>query len=90
MLMTHPFEFIKRRHLGPAGQRANRINKRRLERLCEFIARRPADFTAVSFAKAAPGWLETESVPDPALKAPLAAVLTRTLMNMTNDFIPAA
>jgi hypothetical protein len=90
VLMTHPFEFIKRRHLGPAGQRANRINKRRLERLCEFIARHPADFTAVGFAKAAPGWLETASVPDPALKAPLAAVLARTLINMTNDLIPAA
>ncbi len=89
VLLTHPFEFIKGDRLDPARQRANRINKRRMQRMCAFIAEHPADFTSVSFAQAAPAWLAAGDVPAPALSAPLLPVLARMVGNKANDLVMA-
>jgi hypothetical protein len=87
VLLTHPFEFIKGDKLDSARHRINRINQRRLRRMCAFIAANPADFEAVSFADAAPGWLRDGAVPSPALKAPLLPVLARMVENKANDLV---
>ena len=89
VLLTHPFEFIKGDRLDSGRQHANRINKRRLERMCAFIAGHPDEFAAVSFGQAAPGWLAAPDVPAPALRAPLWPVLSRMVQNRANDIVPA-
>ena len=88
VLLTHPFEFIKGDRLDLSRQHANRINKRRMERMCAFIAGHSAEFTAVSFGQAAPGWLAAPDVPAPALQAPLWPVLSRMVQNRANDLMP--
>ena len=89
VLLTHPFEFIKGDRLDPARQRINRINQRRLERLCAFIAAHPDEYEAVSFGGAAAGWLDAPDVPEPQLSAPLLPVLGRMVENGANDLIAA-
>ncbi len=89
VLLTHPFEFIKGDRLDPARQRVNRINQRRLERLCAFLAEHDDQFESVSFAQAEPGWLASSDQPEPQLRAPLLPVLGRMVENKANDLIPA-
>lgn len=89
VLLTHPFEFVKGDRLDPAAQRRNRVNQRRLQRTCAFIAAHPDEFDAVSFADAAPGWLSGAPEPAPSLRAPLLPVLARIAENKANDLIPA-
>lgn len=87
VLLTHPFEFIKGDRLDPARQRRNRINQQRLERLCAFLAAHPEEFETVSFAGAAPAWLEAGDAPEPRLQVPLPRVLARMIENMANDLV---
>lgn len=89
VLLTHPFEFIKGDRLDPVRQRTNRINKRRMEQMCAFIAGHPEEFAAVSFGQAAASWLATPDVPSPSLRAPLLPVLSRMVQNRANDLVPA-
>jgi hypothetical protein len=89
VLLTHPFEFIKGDRLDPARQRVNRINQRRLERLCAFVAEHDDAFESVSFAQAAPGWLGSKDEPEPDLHVPLLPMLGRLIENKANDLIPA-
>jgi peptidoglycan/xylan/chitin deacetylase (PgdA/CDA1 family) len=89
VLLTHPFEFVKGDRLEPAQQRSNRINQRRLQRMCAFLARHPEEFETTSFAAAAPGWLVGGDVPEPELRAPLVPVLARMAENKANDLVRA-
>jgi hypothetical protein len=89
VLLTHPFEFIKGDRLDPKRQRANRINQRRLEQLCAFLAEHDDDFESVSFRDAAAGWLAGPDEPEPDLQAPLLPVLGRMVENGANDLLPA-
>ncbi len=88
VLLTHPFEFIKGDRLEPSRQRVNRINQRRLARLCAFLAEHDDQFESVSFAEAGPGWLLAPDEPEPRLHAPLLPVLGRMVENKANDLIP--
>jgi hypothetical protein len=85
VLLTHPFEFIKHSPGNPDDTHSNRINQRRLERLCGFIATHPGDFTSRSFVQAAPRWLAAGAMDQPRLQAPLGAVLSRMCENKIND-----
>jgi hypothetical protein len=89
VLLTHPFEFIKGDRLDPERQRANRVNQRRLERLCAFLAANRDEFDAPSFAEAAPGWLATPDVAEPHLATPLWPAVRRAVENRANDLIAA-
>lgn len=89
VLLTHPFEFMKGDRLDPARQRRNRINRKRMERLGAYLAEHADEFEAVSFARAAPGWLAAPDVPAPRLTAPLPRVLARMIENKANDLVAA-
>jgi hypothetical protein len=89
VLLTHPFEFIKGDRLDPARQRRNRINHRRMERLCAFVAEHPDAYEAVSFGGAAEGWLAAPDAAEPNLVAPLPRVLARMIENKANDLVAA-
>ena len=87
VVLTHPFEFVKGDRLDPAKTWVNRINKDRLHRLCAFIANNPAEFTAVSFAQAGPGWLRNGTVPVPCLTVPFTSATARMVQNKANDLL---
>lgn len=89
VLLTHPFEFVKGSALDPSDRARNRINQRRMERLCAFVAANRRDFEAVSFGEAAPGWLASREQDPPALAAPLLPVLRRIAENKANDLVRA-
>ena len=89
VLLTHPFEFVKGDRLEPAQQRSNRINQRRLRRMCAFLARHSDEFETISFSTAAPGWLAGGDVAEPELRAPIVPVLARMAENKVNDLFRA-
>lgn len=87
VILTHPFEFAK---VGDAQFRRigqNRINQRRLECLCAFVAAHPDSFRAVSFSGAAPAWLADGPQAATGLTVPTAAALGRMVSNTLNDLI---
>ena len=89
VLLTHPFEFVKGPKLDPARRVRNRINQRRMEKLCAFLATHRREFQAVSFGQAAPRWLAARDQAPPALSAPLLPVLRRIAENKANDLVRA-
>ncbi|MEO9191226.1 MAG: hypothetical protein ABI224_14700 [Acetobacteraceae bacterium] len=89
VMLTHTFDFLGRDRLQVGGPRANPLVKRRMEKVCAFIAGNPKDFAAVSFAQAAPVWLDSPDVKPPSLTAPLIPVLLRIAQNGTNELILA-
>ncbi|MEO8714025.1 MAG: hypothetical protein ABI369_03335 [Acetobacteraceae bacterium] len=89
VVLTHAFDFLGRNRLRAGGPRANRLVKRRMEKVCAFIADNPREFAAVSFAQAAPAWLDAPDVRPPSLTVPLVSVLSRIVQNGTNELILA-
>jgi len=87
VVLTHPFEFVKGD--APGGDRcvANRINQRRLQSVCRFIAENADRFSAVSFGAAASRWLQDGELAAPELEAPLFPVLRRIVENVANDYL---
>lgn len=53
VLLTHPFEYVQSRDDNLAHARRHRVNQRRLEQLCEYIAANPQRFVACGLAQAA-------------------------------------
>ena len=89
VVITHPFEFIKGGRADGDKRQPNRINKTRLERLCQFLAAHPEDFASASFGDAGAAWLAAAPLDQPDLTAPLLPVLGRMVQNKANDLIPA-
>lgn len=86
VVLTHPFEFAKRRDPDFATLRPNRINQRRLADLCAFVAERPADFrmtTVTEAAAAARLAVSAAAGPDVAF----ASVLPGLIANRLNDLV---
>jgi hypothetical protein len=87
VILTHPFEYAKSSDPDYARLRPNRVNQKRLRKLCEFVSRHSSDFVSVAFAEAAPRWLEEGDVSPPTLRAPLGAAVGRMIENKLNDWI---
>uniref|UniRef100_UPI002FDA6C4F polysaccharide deacetylase n=1 Tax=Arsukibacterium sp. TaxID=1977258 RepID=UPI002FDA6C4F len=50
-ILTHPFEFIKRRHGSFDQLSVNQLNQQRFAALCQFIAEQPQRYSACSFGQ---------------------------------------
>jgi peptidoglycan/xylan/chitin deacetylase (PgdA/CDA1 family) len=87
VILTHPFEYVKGGEPGTAGCLRNRINQRRLQSLCRFIAEHSEEFVAVGFTNAAPRWLAERSTDSIELTAPILPVFARILENKANDLL---
>lgn len=87
VILTHPHEFVKGARPGRPGVRANRINKRRLEKLCEFLAENSQDFVPVSFGEAGPRWLEAGPLAPPELHSRPLLAMASLLQNRLNDVV---
>jgi hypothetical protein len=87
VLLTHPFEYAKSADSDYVRLAVNRVNQKRLVKLCKFLKRHSDDFAAVSFAEGAPRWLEAKDFDAPTLRAPLTASVGRMIENKLNDWI---
>lgn len=86
VLLTHPFEFVKRLDEDYIAMEPSRVNQGRLRALCEWVAKTP-DCRTATFRERAPCWIERGSVADLPLAAPLSAALVRMVENKLNDLI---
>jgi hypothetical protein len=87
VILTHPFEFAK---IGDPQFREiarNRINQRRLERLCAFLVENCASFRAATFAEGGPRWLAAGPQPEEPLSVALPHAVDRIASNKLNDLI---
>ena len=89
VLLTHPFEFVKRRDFTFRDLRPNRINQRRLADLCAFVAAHPSDFrmATVSDAAACAPLTAPARVPAPPLDVEFVSVLPGLVSNRLNDLV---
>lgn len=86
VVLTHPFEFVKKSDFRYSHLRPNRLNQRRLRRLLEFLSRERATFDVVTFADRAPLWMtqpSTAHVGDFETRRRIA--IPRALHNALND-----
>jgi hypothetical protein len=86
VLLTHPFEFVKRLDEDYIAMEPSRVNQTRLRALCEWVSA-SSDCRSATFRERAPIWIEKGSVDDQPLAAPLSAALTRMVENKLNDLI---
>ncbi|WP_448556477.1 hypothetical protein [Thalassotalea montiporae] len=86
VVLTHPFEFIKKSDFRYTKTTNNKLNQKRLQRLCEFIQTHDQDFVSTNFSQSAKTWTSTE-VEDPFVAIPSIYSIGRKLENKLNDTI---
>lgn len=84
VLVTHPFEFIKRGDSRYRAMRANLMVQRRLTTLCRFLDAHRDTFDVCTFADLALQQPLTQ-MPAPALRSTTARSLARAAQNFIND-----
>ena len=86
VLLTHPFEYIKKSDFQYRKLIRNRVNQNRLQKLCAFIQSHPDDFVAADFTSQHKAWTEAE-LHQPYITMPAVYALGRKLHNRLNDMI---
>ncbi len=84
VILTHPFEFIKKTHWTYPKIKRNRLVQARLERLCTFLDRNRDAFEVATFGALAASPPDPERVPG-ALAGRTDRSLQRSLANGIND-----
>jgi hypothetical protein len=87
LVLTHPFEFIKRKDYRYRGTRRDGVNQDRLERLVEFLSANRDVFAPTTFAASGAAWLAAGSRPGELLRVPAALALARIGENAANTLI---
>lgn len=87
VVLAHPFDFIKKTDGSYSTLRVNRINRRRLEALCEYVVSAPEVFDAVTFSQKIDAWIVKGSAGGSMLKVRTAAALARAISNKLNDYV---
>jgi peptidoglycan/xylan/chitin deacetylase (PgdA/CDA1 family) len=86
VILTHPFEYIKKSDFQYRKLIRNRVNQERLEKLCHFIRQHPADFEAADFTSNHRAWLEAE-LQQTTISVPSIYAVGRKLHNRINDLV---
>jgi peptidoglycan/xylan/chitin deacetylase (PgdA/CDA1 family) len=86
VILTHPFEYIKKTDFQYSKLTRNRVNQRRLEKLCAFIQDNPEDFVSADFTSQHDSWTSTE-LQQADVAIPSHFALTRMLHNRINDLV---
>ena len=84
VIVTHPFEYLKRDDFRYSNLRPNRMVQQRLARLCHFLCENENSFEVTTFAELA----ATEALPEqdaPRLRGALGLSVTRAAQNFLND-----
>jgi hypothetical protein len=87
VLLTHPFEFIKKYDFRYRDLEPNRVNQRRLRKLCAWLSASEGAFKTVTFTERAGAWLERGEAQSAPVLAPLSTSLMRMVENKLNDSI---
>lgn len=87
VILTHPFEYVKKRDFRYSRLTRNRVNQMRLARLCAFLKDNERDFRTITFGAAREDWLARGAAPAPRIKSAMAATVSRMAENKINDLI---
>ncbi|MCF8473726.1 MAG: hypothetical protein K9G26_03435 [Emcibacter sp.] len=85
VILTHPFEYIKKADMQYNELTRNRVNKKRLEKLCKFIAEHDQDFVSVDFSKLSQAKRAADKNCNPLLRTPSLYTIGRKIHNKIND-----
>lgn len=85
VILTHPFEFVKNRTTDFSDIHPNRVNQRRLERLCRFLSENDDRFEVCTMGRLA-GY-SPASDQNVLLEASMPVVLVRMMENALNDAV---
>jgi hypothetical protein len=85
VILTHPFEFVKRDDFRYRSLRRNGVNQSRLKTLLEFVAHNSDCFEMATFAENGPAWLAAGGAPSKMLTVPRPLALMRAMENFIND-----
>ena len=86
VLVTHPFEFIKKADFRYSSLRPNRLVQSRLKRLCQFLTQNSERFQVSTFGALAKQMPLAEEAA-PTLQSSVAKSLIRSAQNLVNDKI---
>lgn len=86
VILTHPFEFIKKRDFRYNTITRNRVNQQRLQKLCAFIRDNPKDFASVDFSGQHQNWVRSE-LDQPYIEIPSFYAIGRKFHNKLNDMV---
>jgi hypothetical protein len=86
VILTHPFEYIKKSDFRYRKLTRNRVNQQRLHNLCEFISQHPQDFVAADFSSQYRNWITSELDQAP-ISIPTLYAVGRRLHNRLNDLV---
>lgn len=87
VILTHPFEYIKKTDFLYKKITPNRINKNRLVNLCKFISENDQDFIAADIGTNSDKWLNEGDVKQELIEVPTYYMVGRKLHNKINDTI---
>lgn len=87
VILTHPFEYIKKADFQYKNLTRNRVNQQRLEKLCEFITKHDQDFVSADFGSSCETWCRLGNVEHSLMNVPTAYMIGRKLHNKINDTI---
>ena len=87
VILTHPFEYVKYERLDFSGLLPNRINQRRLARLCKFLRDQPDRFEVMAIGDLASSPRTMPSKANVLLKVPMMHAVGRIVQNGLNDWI---
>jgi hypothetical protein len=86
VILTHPFEYIKKRDFRYRKLIRNRVNQERLQKLCAFIQSHSDDFSAADFSSQQQNWTRSE-VDQTYIEMPSLYAVGRKLHNRVNDLL---
>lgn len=85
VLLTQPFDYIKKRDEQYLNITRNRVNQERLEMLCSFIKEHDQDFVTVDFASKADEWAKKQQKHEARFRIPTRFRNMRKIENFIND-----
>lgn len=87
VVLTHPFEFIKRGDPQYRRVARNRVNQRRLVELCRLLGDPASGLSSTTFRERLPAWQQAPAQPPATLGVPLGLAALRMGENFLNDRI---
>ncbi|MFK7978230.1 MAG: hypothetical protein AB8C02_19000 [Halioglobus sp.] len=84
VILTHPFEYFKKTDFRYDKLTRNRVNQKRLEKLCAFLQQNPDDFSSSDFSEQHEQWA-TDEIRHPDVTMPSHYAVVRKLHNKLND-----
>jgi peptidoglycan/xylan/chitin deacetylase (PgdA/CDA1 family) len=87
VVLTHPFEFVKRTDFRFRELRRDGVNQRRFEQLLEFLCRHDDAFSTTTFARSGDAWIAAGDCCGRLLKVPAHLAMARLGENVLNTLV---